>query len=113
MTNRVTLSSREIFMTLDSLIPFFSPAIGLAGFMVVIFQLRRGTKQRELDSLVKVYDINRQLITLGFSRPWNSVRNAFTAISGEPAPRRAYRVIAVKEPNGEIVSMTRRREADD
>jgi len=53
------------------------------------------------------------LITLGFSRPWNSVKNAFTAISGEPAPRRAYRVIAVKEPNGEIVSMTRRREADD
>ncbi|HEV2691835.1 MAG TPA: hypothetical protein VG347_02965 [Verrucomicrobiae bacterium] len=54
-------------MTLDSLVPFFSPAIGLAGFMVVIYQLRRGTKQRELDSLVKVYDINRQLITLGFS----------------------------------------------
>ena len=53
------------------------------------------------------------LITLGFSRPWNSVRNAFTAISGEPAPKRAYRIIAVKEPNGEIVSMKRRREADD
>ena len=53
------------------------------------------------------------LITLGFSRPWNSVRNAFTAISGEPAPKRAYRIIAVKEPNGEIISMKRRREADD
>lgn len=53
------------------------------------------------------------LITLGFSRPWNSVKNAFTAISGEPASRRAYRVIAVKEPNGEVVSMKRRRGADD
>ena len=52
------------------------------------------------------------LITLGFSRPWNTARNAFTAISGEPA-RRAYRIIAVKEPNGEIVSMKLRREADD
>jgi hypothetical protein len=53
------------------------------------------------------------LITLGFSRPWNAVQNAFTAISGEPAARRAYRVIAVKEPDGEVVSMKRRQEADD
>jgi len=53
------------------------------------------------------------LITLGFSRPWNTVRNVLTQISGEPAPRRAYRIIAVKEPNGEILSMKRRREADD
>jgi hypothetical protein len=53
------------------------------------------------------------LITLGFSRPWNTVKNAFTAISGEPAARRAYRVIAVKEPDGEVVSMKRRQDADD
>jgi hypothetical protein len=53
------------------------------------------------------------LITLGFSRPWNTVKNAFTQISGEPAARRAYRIIAVKEPNGEVVSMKRRQEADD
>ena len=54
-------------MPLDQFVPFLSPAIALAGFVVVIFQLRRGTKQRELDSLVRLYDINRQLITLGFS----------------------------------------------
>ena len=54
---------------LDQVIPLLSPAIGFAGFLVVIYQLRRGSKQRELDSLVKVYDINRQLLTLGFSQP--------------------------------------------
>lgn len=53
------------------------------------------------------------LITLGFSRPWNSVKNAFTAISGDPAPRRAYRVISVKEPTGEILSMKRREDTDN
>lgn len=53
------------------------------------------------------------LITLGFSRPWNTVKNAFTQISGEPAARRTYRVIAVKEPNGEIAWMKRRQEVDD
>jgi len=52
------------------------------------------------------------LITLGFSRPWNSVKNAFTAISGEPAARRAYRVIAVKEADGEVVSMKRHETVD-
>ena len=54
-------------MPLDQFLPFLSPAIAFAGFVVVIYQLRRGTKQRELDSLVRLYDINRQLITLGFS----------------------------------------------
>jgi hypothetical protein len=53
------------------------------------------------------------LITLGFSRPWNTVKNAFTAISGETASGRAYRTIAVKEPSGEVVSMKRREEADN
>ena len=48
------------------------------------------------------------LITLGFSRPWNSVRNAFTALSGDPAAKRSYRVISVKDSNGEVVSMKRR-----
>jgi len=46
-------------------------------------------------------------ITLGFSRPWNTVRNALTAISGEPATRRAYRVITVDNTTGKINSMKR------
>ena len=56
-------------MPFASFVPLLSPTIAFAGFMLVILQLRRGTKQRELDSLVKLCDINRQLITLGFSQP--------------------------------------------
>ncbi len=48
------------------------------------------------------------LITLGFSRPWNSVKNAFTAISGDPAASQSYRVFAVRDPDGVVVSMKRR-----
>lgn len=46
-------------------------------------------------------------ITLGFSRPWNTVKNALTAISGEPATRRAYRVITVDDHSGDVRSMKR------
>jgi hypothetical protein len=53
------------------------------------------------------------LITLGFSRPWNSVRNAYTAISGEPASRRAYRILTVNDQDGSVVSMKRRQQSDD
>lgn len=53
------------------------------------------------------------LITLGFSRPWNSIKNAFTTISGEPAARRIYRIIAVRDLDGQVVSMTRRSGEDD
>jgi hypothetical protein len=52
------------------------------------------------------------LITLGFSRPWNSVKNAFTAISGEPAARRSYRIIAVKDADGTVAYMKRREVTD-
>jgi hypothetical protein len=47
-------------------------------------------------------------VTVGFSRPWNTARNALTAITGEQSARRAYRVITVREPNGEVTSMKRR-----
>jgi hypothetical protein len=46
-------------------------------------------------------------ITIGFSRPWNSTRTAFTSISGEPAAKRTYRIITIKEPNGIVTSMRR------
>jgi hypothetical protein len=47
------------------------------------------------------------LITMGFSRPWNSTRNAFTAISGELAPRRTYRIITVSDVTGTVTSMVK------
>ena len=51
-------------------------------------------------------------ITLGFSRPWNTVRNALTALSGEPAIRRAYRVITIDDATGTIKSMRKRADED-
>jgi hypothetical protein len=53
------------------------------------------------------FDENKHtwLITLGFSRPWNSTKNAFTAISGESAPDRTYRVITVSDIDGKVTSM--------
>ncbi|MGV8840617.1 MAG: hypothetical protein ACWA6X_09975 [Bauldia sp.] len=50
---------------------------------------------------------DRWNVTLGFSRPWNAVRDAFTVISGESASRRAYRVLTVDNEGG-FVSMKRR-----
>lgn len=52
------------------------------------------------------------LVTLGFSRPWNSARNALTALTGEAAPKRSYRVLAVREDDGEVLSMRRRSDID-
>lgn len=52
------------------------------------------------------------LVTIGFSRPWNSVRNALTSLAGDAAPKRTYRVLMVKEENGEVTSMKRREGVD-
>lgn len=46
-------------------------------------------------------------VTIGFSRPWNTVKNAFTAISGEPATRRAYRMLELRDSDGAMLSMKR------
>jgi hypothetical protein len=51
-------------------------------------------------------------VTIGFSRPWNASRNsALSAIVEAASQKRAYRVITVREPNGEVLSM-KRRESD-
>ncbi len=46
-------------------------------------------------------------VTLGFSRPWNTVRNTLTALTGETVPKRAYRVVTVRD-DGEVLSIKRR-----
>jgi len=66
-----------------------------------------GLEEVEFDGQAGVW-----LITIGFSRPWNSIKNAYTAISGQPASTRSYRVISVKEPTGEVISMKRREAAN-
>lgn len=56
-------------MSLDHWVSIISAAIAFAGLMLVTVQLRDGTKKRNLDSLYQVYDVNRQLLSLGFSHP--------------------------------------------
>lgn len=51
---------------------------------------------------------NAWRITMGFSRPWNTQRNALTSLTGEPASRRAYRVITVRDLDGAVQSMKKR-----
>ncbi|WP_162783495.1 hypothetical protein [Devosia naphthalenivorans] len=50
---------------------------------------------------------NEWEVTIGFSRPWNSVRNAMSTITGESAPKRAYRVFFIKDDTGEVRAMKR------
>jgi hypothetical protein len=56
-------------MFVDHFVAIFSATISFAGLMLVVLQLRAATRQRESESLVTIYDINRQLISLGFSHP--------------------------------------------
>ena len=56
-------------MTLDHFVSLFSAAISFAGLLLVVLQLRDSNRQKEAESLVELYDINRQLLSLGFSHP--------------------------------------------
>ncbi len=53
----------------DHVISLASTIISLVGLFFVALQLHVGNRQRESDSLVKLYDINRELMALGFSHP--------------------------------------------
>jgi hypothetical protein len=60
---------RRRFMTLDQGIALFSATVSFIGLVFVGLQLRDATRQRTSDSLVEILDVNRELITLGFSHP--------------------------------------------
>ena len=61
-----------------------------------------------LEEIEKDEDEGIWLVTLGFSRPWNSVRNAVTAITGDVAAKRAYRVVSVRDFDGQVLSVKKR-----
>jgi hypothetical protein len=61
--------NRGAFVSLDHFVSVFSAVIAFAGLLLVAVQMRSATRQRESESLVKIYDINRELLTLGFSYP--------------------------------------------
>jgi hypothetical protein len=56
-------------MSIDQLVAIFSATVSFIGLLLVVLQLRAATRQRESESLVTIYDINRELLTLGFSHP--------------------------------------------
>jgi hypothetical protein len=56
------------------------------------------------------YDPDQQLwkVTIGFSRPWNTERDALTALGGERALRRTYKVLDIKDVGLDVLSMRNR-----
>jgi hypothetical protein len=55
------------FVSLDHFVSVFSVVIAFLGLLLVAIQMRNATRQREAESLVKLTDINRELLSLGFS----------------------------------------------
>ena len=47
----------------------FSTLISFASILLVVLQLRGHLRQRKVESLIHVYDITRELISLGFDHP--------------------------------------------
>ena len=66
-----------------------------------------GLEEIERDDTEKTWNI-----TLGFSRPWNTAKGPLATLSGETPARRAYRVIRIRESDGEVLSMKRREALD-
>ena len=62
-----------------------------------------GLEEVEFDDKSQVWKI-----TLGFSRPWNSTKNALSTLTGDVALRRAYRTIIVDDKDGHVRGMVRR-----
>jgi hypothetical protein len=67
-----------------------------------------GLEEVEFDDKSRVWKI-----TLGFSRPWNSTKNALSTLTGDAALRRAYRTIIVDDKDGHVRGMVRKVSADD
>lgn len=50
---------------------------------------------------------NSWKVTLGFSRPWNTVRNTLTMITGDSAAKRSYKVVLIDD-DGRVTSVKQR-----
>ncbi|MDB6025853.1 MAG: hypothetical protein JWM68_2076 [Verrucomicrobiales bacterium] len=56
-------------MPLDQWISLTSAFMSFIGLLFVAVQLHHGIKQRESEALVKILDVNRELLSLGFVYP--------------------------------------------
>ena len=76
-------------LSLDNWISLISALIAFAGLGFVALQLRDSNHQREIESIIEIYDINRALLSLGFAHPelFAILRDAKTA---DPVWERRY-----------------------
>ncbi len=56
-------------MSLDNYIAIFAATVSFVGLLLVVVQLRDSTDQRRLESILQIYGVNREIITLGFANP--------------------------------------------
>jgi hypothetical protein len=56
-------------MPFDHAVALITAICAIISLVFVGVQMRDANRQRESDSLVKIYDINRQLLSLGFDHP--------------------------------------------
>jgi len=47
-------------------------------------------------------------VTIGFSRPWDSVRDAQSVITGAPTLQRSYKKVQIHNPGGELIGILSR-----
>ena len=59
----------ETNLEISEIIAVTSTAVSLASLLIVFWELRAGRKQKKATALIQVYDINRQLMSMGFDKP--------------------------------------------
>ena len=59
-----------------------------------------GLEEVEHDSSDKAW-----YVTLGFSRPWDRNISGLTALTGAVRPSRSYRVVKIRDADGEVLSV--------
>ncbi len=72
---------------------------------------QEGMSNFGLEEVEYVPESDEWLITVGFSRPWSSSRNALSALTGETTQKRLYRVVRINS-EGDVLSV-KRRAADE
>lgn len=65
-----------------------------------------------LEEIEFVSDEGAWDVTVGFSRPWNSSRGALSAITGENLQKRSYRIIRIRNSDGEPLFIRRREQIE-
>lgn len=56
-------------MTMDQWVSVFSALVAFAGLLAVAVQMRENTRQSRLGNISRIYDINRELLSMGFDQP--------------------------------------------